>query len=68
MTEDQRHSEGSEITTEKKKAAEQQAKPGSETFCRCKDVSKKTLSEMLRLMISDLAFWRRPKRRNVYKR
>ena len=29
--------------------------------CRCKEVSKKTFPEMIRLMISDLAFWKKTK-------
>ena len=29
--------------------------------CRCKEVSKKTFPEMFKLMISDLAFWKRTK-------
>jgi hypothetical protein len=66
MTEDQRHSqETDKISMEKKIAAEQQAKQGSETICRCKDISKKTLPEMLMLMIKDLAFWKRPKGKNM---
>ena len=31
----------------------------AEGLCRCKEVSKKTVPEMLRLMVSDLAFWKR---------
>jgi hypothetical protein len=29
--------------------------------CRCKEVSKKTMPEMLRLMLDDLVFWKRKK-------
>jgi len=28
--------------------------------CRCKEVSKKSSLELLRLMLSDLAFWKKP--------
>ena len=35
----------------------------SEDTCRCKEVSKKTVPDMLRLMVSDLAFWRRAGKR-----
>jgi len=30
-----------------------------EDDCRCKEVSKKTVPELLRVMISDLAFWKK---------
>jgi hypothetical protein len=30
--------------------------------CRCKEVSKKSLSELLKLMAGDLAFWKKTKR------
>jgi hypothetical protein len=33
-----------------------------ENNCRCKEVSKMKPSEMLRLVIGDLAFWRKAKR------
>lgn len=58
--------------TEKKKAVEQQrpATPRGTTGdskgenqqqddCRCKEVSKKTPKELLRVMLSDFAFWKR---------
>ena len=37
------------------------AKPGerSEDDCRCKEVSKKTVPELLKIMIDDLAFWKK---------
>lgn len=35
----------------------------SEDACRCKEVSKKTVPEMLRLMLDDLAFWKKAKER-----
>ncbi len=30
-----------------------------EDSCRCKEVSKKTIPEMLKLMLRDLAFWKK---------
>lgn len=58
--------------TEKKNAVEQQrpATPQGiagdskgenepQDECRCKEVSKKTPGELLRVMLGDLAFWRR---------
>ena len=40
---------------------QQEAGEAGEITCRCKEVSKKTLPELLRLMIKDLAFWKKPK-------
>jgi len=34
---------------------------GGREDCRCKEVSKKTLPEMLKLAISDLTFWKKGK-------
>ena len=45
----------------KKKQGEQETKEGFEDSCRCKEVSKKTFPELLSLMISDLAFWKKKK-------
>jgi hypothetical protein len=38
-----------------------EVKGPEEDSCRCKEVSKKTFPEMLRLMLNDLAFWKRKK-------
>lgn len=46
---------------EKERPEEPEAEGGSEDSCRCKEVSKKTFPEMLKLMISDLAFWKKAK-------
>ena len=46
---------------EEGKIAEQEAGDAGEISCRCKEVSKKTLPELLRLMIKDLAFWKKTK-------
>ncbi|HKN18857.1 MAG TPA: hypothetical protein VJW95_03595 [Dissulfurispiraceae bacterium] len=40
---------------EKEKQIEQKA----EESCRCKEASKKTPLELLKLMISDLSFWKK---------
>ncbi len=42
---------------------EQKKEEVVDDFCRCKEVSKKTVPEMLRLMVSDLAFWRRSEKK-----
>lgn len=31
----------------------------AEDSCRCKEVSKKTIPEMLKLMLKDLSFWKK---------
>jgi hypothetical protein len=46
---------------QEKKAAEGQAKAGTDDACRCKEASKMTPRELLGLMISDLAFWKKSK-------
>jgi hypothetical protein len=46
---------------QKGQPAEQEADGAGEIACRCKEVSKKTLPELLRLMIKDLAFWKKAK-------
>jgi hypothetical protein len=45
-----------------KKAAERQAEAGKDDACRCKEASKMTPRQLLRLMISDLAFWKKAKK------
>ncbi len=44
------------------KVAENQATPDSEESCRCKEASKMTPRELLRLMMSDLIFWKKTKK------
>ena len=46
---------------EKGNPAKQEAGEAGEIICRCKEVSKKTFPELLRLMIKDLAFWKKAK-------
>ena len=36
---------------------------GHDDTCRCKEVSKMTPQELLKLMISDLAFWKKAKKK-----
>ena len=43
----------------KEKHPEPKAGEVSEDDCRCKEVSKKTAPELLRVMIGDLAFWKK---------
>lgn len=43
----------------KEKPAGQEAGEAGEITCRCKEVSKKTLPELLRVMIKDLTFWKK---------
>jgi len=51
---------GKEIM-KKGKISEQEAKEGKEENCRCEEVAKKTPRQMLSLMLSDLAFWKKGK-------
>jgi hypothetical protein len=46
---------------EKEKTRKQEEGGPDEESCRCKEVSKKTPTEMLKLMINDLAFWKKAK-------
>lgn len=41
------------------RSGEMQTNEGSEDNCRCKEVSKKTLPEMIKLMLKDLTFWKK---------
>jgi len=43
------------------KFLKKEVKEGNEESCRCKEVAKKTPREMLRLMINDMAFWKKNK-------
>jgi hypothetical protein len=52
----------------KERKDENQDKPekarnsNKEDGCRCKEVSRKSLPELLKLLINDLAFWKKTKR------
>jgi hypothetical protein len=39
-----------------------QARAGEEDACRCKEASEMTPRQLLRLMISDLAFWKKARK------
>lgn len=42
-----------------KEGADPQARAGKDDACRCKEASKMTPRELLRLMIGDLTFWKK---------
>ncbi len=44
---------------EGKKTPEEKVEEGGETNCRCKVVAKQTPGELFKLMVSDLAFWKK---------
>jgi hypothetical protein len=44
---------------EKGEHPEKKAVDHDEDDCRCKEVSKKTVPELLKVVISDLAFWKK---------
>ena len=44
------------------KNAERQGGAGKDDNCRCKEASQMTPRELLRLMMSDLAFWKKAKK------
>lgn len=45
-----------------KKTTEGQAGAGSDDACRCKETAQMTPRELLKLMMSDLAFWKKNKK------
>jgi hypothetical protein len=45
-----------------KKPAEAQAGAGKDDACRCKETSQMTPRELLKLMMNDLAFWKKEKK------
>ena len=63
MTLKKQNYDSSDISPDEKgKTADQEAGEAGEVTCRCKEVSKKTVPDMLRLMIKDLAFWKKAKK------
>jgi hypothetical protein len=46
----------------KETTPEKQAATDGENACRCKDASEMTPRQLLGLMFSDLAFWKKPKK------
>jgi hypothetical protein len=61
MRQKQNYDSSDKRPDEKGTPDEQEAGEAGEITCRCKEVSKKTLPELLRLMIKDLAFWKKAK-------
>lgn len=55
---------GAEGTGKDEKAAAQQEGAENDS-CRCKEASKMSAGELLKLMISDLAFWKKMKPPNT---
>jgi hypothetical protein len=47
---------------QEKKPAEAQAGAGKDDACRCKETSQMTPRELLKLMMNDLAFWKKEKK------
>ena len=45
------------------KAAESQGEMGKDDACRCKEASQMSPSQLLKLMVSDLAFWKKMKKK-----
>jgi hypothetical protein len=63
MTQHQRQSDSpGNGPVEKERSVEQEAEEGDEIICRCKEVSKKTFPELLKLMLRDLFFRKKTKR------
>lgn len=50
-------------TEKEKKTAEQHAAAGSDDICRCKEVAVMKPRKLFGLMIGDLAFWKKAKKR-----
>ncbi len=59
MAQDKGHSEGAGGGRPEEDKTKGIDGPMEEDTCRCKEVSKKTLPEMFKLMLGDLAFWKR---------
>ena len=60
MTNRQRKSAGDNSKSLEKKGNHQKGKTVGEN-CRCEEVSKKTVPELFRIMVRDLAFWKKGK-------
>jgi len=61
ITRDQ-NTDSRDSSEKEKKNAEKQAEAVSDDNCRCKVVSDMTPRQLLGLMISDLAFWKKAKK------
>jgi hypothetical protein len=60
MTQHQRQPDNSDKRDEVN-SGERKMEGENDIICRCKEVSKKSFPEMIKLMISDLAFWKKTK-------
>jgi len=49
------------------KKGEREEAEGNEDECRCKEMSEKTFTGLLKVAVDDLAFWKKGKRRKVGK-
>lgn len=61
MTRNERQSADTDKGSLEKKKPDNRGAEEVTEGCRCEEVSKKTLPEMLKLMLSDLAFWKKKK-------
>ena len=62
MTQHQRQADSPGNRPDEKKVPDERGKgEDGEIICRCKEVSKKTFPEMLKLMLRDLVFWKKTK-------
>jgi hypothetical protein len=60
MTKRQKLSAGTDNRPmEKGKPGERKAGESGQEDCRCQEVSKKTVPELLKIMVSDLTFWKK---------
>jgi hypothetical protein len=58
MANRQRESENDNSKPLKNKEEQREGKTTGEN-CRCEEVSKKTVPELLKIMVRDLAFWKK---------
>ena len=61
MTQHQRQIDDSDKRDDAQ-SGERKMEGENDIICRCKEVSKKSFPEMIKLMISDLAFWKKTKK------
>jgi hypothetical protein len=50
------------VPGKEKETAASQAETGSDDACRCKETSSMTPRQLLGIMLSDLAFWKKAKK------
>jgi hypothetical protein len=61
MKTDRQKADPKEKQRGERKRGQQAAGRDDEENCRCKEVSKKSLPELLKVVIGDLAFWKKEK-------